>query len=283
MVAVLGFYEGEAVSTVALGPQDEETTVIDVAVDAGQPLYLIASGYGHVVLDVRGARDRIERLVLLPWMKGALGVRGVPRERVTFADQRACDLPYGLYKGPPGLIQPRVRELLGTPATMIGGEYSFMSAHIADRQLSVSKAPSRYRHGEPLIDELMRAYEGGVRKLTPSMIVTSATAEPYRVLPGGAGLVQLLNAGKLAVGSRADIDRWLEAAAARGDSSVTSLLELRQRLQGNKVFVVRGATDFPAGLCGAHSVAFIVPAGVPMPAGDPCHSIVLPADGTSSK
>jgi len=75
-------------------------------------------------------------------------------------------------------------------------------------------------------------------------VVSTARVLDYDVLPQQAGLAQLAGAG--------DLERLSD---------------------GFKI--VRPIPRFPAGLNGAHSTAFLIAQGVPVPRGDPGHSTVL--------
>lgn len=282
VVIVLGLHEGDAASNVALGSEDRATTAISVVAGAGnRPIYLLAASFDELVLDLSGDRSRFERVVLLPRKAKAMAVSGIAAGRVTIADQQDCDLPHDLYKGPAAIVQPRIVSLLGQAATAIGGDYDFTSAVISDSGLRLTRAPRGYAHDETLTETLAQSsYPAGLKQFEPTRMVASAPVTRYRVLPSGLGLVQLLEAGSLDLGSKADVDRWFSNAAARQSASTRSLLDLRSHLVGTPIFVVRDEVRFPASLCGGNSVVFVVPQDVPVPEGDPCHSILLLPDGT---
>jgi hypothetical protein len=80
--------------------------------------------------------------------------------------------------------------------------------------------------------------------IDPAAVMASRPAEKYRVLPLQAGLIQLVQSGALT-----------------RDRSGEFLIQKQMR--------------FPAGLYGGYSVTFLLLRGVPLPEGDPGHSIVI--------
>ena len=92
---------------------------------------------------------------------------------------------------------------------------------------------------------LERAYAGGIESVMPEDVLSNGKVEPYDVLPRQAGLVQLVRSGHLSV------------------------------LSDRSFSIDRPIPRFPAGLGGRQSVKFVLRRGVPMPKGDPGHSLVL--------
>jgi len=92
---------------------------------------------------------------------------------------------------------------------------------------------------------LERAYPGGIESVMPEDVLSNGTIEPYDVLPRLAGLVQLVRSGHLSV------------------------------LSDRTFSIDRPIPRFPTGLGGRQSVEFVLRRGVPMPKGDPGHSLVL--------
>jgi hypothetical protein len=131
------------------------------------------------------------------------------------------------------------------------------SAKSNDRQTLVIEKPSGgglVIQGNPnvivrsgptdLAEELNRYFPGGVQVIDPAAVMASRPAEKYRVLPLQAGLIQLVQSGALT-----------------RDRSGEFLIQKQMR--------------FPAGLYGGYSVTFLLLRGVPLPEGDPGHSIVI--------
>lgn len=94
---------------------------------------------------------------------------------------------------------------------------------------------------------MLRFSPAGIAVIDPDRVVTQGwKAEWYEVMPQGFGLAQLMDQGVI---------------VREGGSDVAPVYR-----------IVKPMARFPAGLCGAHRVDFILSAGVPMPAGNPCHS-----------
>lgn len=92
--------------------------------------------------------------------------------------------------------------------------------------------------------------------------MTSAAA-----LSGEAGLVEALRTGQLRLATEADLQQWI--ARSRSPASP------RDMTIGRNAYVITRDFTMPDGLYGAHSVVFLLPAGVPFPRGDAGHSVVL--------
>src|ERR1051326_7344532 len=95
-----------------------------------------------------------------------------------------------------------------------------------------------------LCTDLARNHPAGVVRIERERVVAGLPAQDYEVLPGEAGLLQLLEEGKLEPGRNGEL-------------------------------VVRAPMRYPADLFGASSMRFLVPRGVPVPEGDPGHSCVM--------
>jgi Ca2+-binding EF-hand superfamily protein len=100
-VVLLSSHQTEALSSVAIGTQDEITGVGTINVEPGdEPIYLVIASYQPIIWRFYGAVERIERLVLTTTRTGfnktdpkslpLAGVTGLPFDRVTFARQSGC-------------------------------------------------------------------------------------------------------------------------------------------------------------------------------------------------
>jgi hypothetical protein len=135
----------------------------------------------------------------------------------------------------------RVRSLRGANAgklTVIQQSAGVLKVTGRSRNIIVQAGPSN-----PAID-LKRYSPGGVIAIDPGRVVASLPVERYEVLPEEAGLVQLLEARKLA-----------------------------QNRTGE--YLIKKKIRFPADLYGAHAVRFLLLRGVEPPDGDPGHSVVV--------
>ncbi len=111
----------------------------------------------------------------------------------------------------------------------------------------------------------------------------SQLQQPFRdrtaPLAGAAGLAQALQRGQLRRAGPADAQAWAKAVASKQPpadvppiaGSRAGRLKVPEFHDG---YVVLRRFTYPAGLYGAHSATFFIPAGVPTPGGDPGHSAV---------
>lgn len=93
--------------------------------------------------------------------------------------------------------------------------------------------------------EFRRFNPGGVADIQADQVLAPGLVEDYVVLPGHAGLLQLMNEGRI------------------------------ERLLDGIYLIKKPIARFPAGLTGSGSVTFMLGKGVPMPAGSSGHSCVL--------
>ena len=100
----------------------------------------------------------------------------------------------------------------------------------------------------------------------------SVEVDPQSLVPPGrTGLVEALRRGEIRTGSRADVERWANAARASGLQVDTS----RMGLEMTDILVIQRDFVVPGRLHGAHSVVFVLDPGVPFPRGDLGHSMLL--------
>ena len=120
---------------------------------------------------------------------------------------------------------------------------------------------------EPVV-EAVAAEPSAAASVVPAPVVVV----PEVVVPEGrAGLIEALRRGELRPGSQADVERWVAAARASGQSIDPG------RLWGGAmdVFVIEKDFIVPGRLTGANAVIFVLDSGRPFPRGDLGHSLVL--------
>jgi Ca2+-binding EF-hand superfamily protein len=253
---LLNGYQPTALSTTAIGSQDQETSTAKVTIEAGVgPLYLVMIAWDRVIWQFEGAVERVKRVVLAGTGRRdgedpPLGVTGLAKEVVTFAKSSCGSFWVNMNKNNLREMQYRTRLLLGRePDVFLSSEKisNLMLPSGTDSGPSEDDRSRTFPKLEPnwrsVRDSLLTYYPGGLLRIDPAAVVGGQVATNYEVLPQQAGLLQLLIDGALVRNDRGD-------------------------------FVVTRQTRFPAGLAGAHAVQFIVPKGVPRPAGDPGHSKV---------
>jgi Ca2+-binding EF-hand superfamily protein len=274
-VVLLGAYETEALSNVALGSQDEVTGVGNVKVEPGDgPLYVVLATYRPTIWRFSGAVERIERAVIVSTpiynkdRKTAMrpgGATGLPADRVAFPERAMC-LSYFTDAPSIGSAEAvgRIKQALAKIPVKVAAKYKFAGVSVPSGKLDLNERNplrsgtliSRFGNvngggagqalppGDTLERRLLEFNPGGVADVDPAKVVSGVPVARYEVLPQEAGLVQLLNAG-----------------AIKRDSNGKLLITKKIRI--------------PAGLAGAHSVLFLLERGVPEPDGDAGHSAVI--------
>ena len=98
---------------------------------------------------------------------------------------------------------------------------------------------------------------------------------------GQKGLEQLVQQGALRAATPADIEAWVDKASEKYKRFNPDLRLEDHRMRVGRTFVVLKELTLPDGLFGAHSRAFIVPDGIPIPGGPAGHNEFYLMDGTS--
>ena len=278
-VVLLSAYETDALSTVAIGSQDNVTGVGTVAIEQGEgPLYLVIASHRPTIWRFYGAVERVERVVLtttsvlarknIPYQPQLAGVVGLPADRISFPPRAGC-LNY--FTEAPSINSAKatgiVKESTGKAPDVVAARYkmtgfSVPSGKIEGAERGRAQLLVIQKSGGSLViegdarniqvqtpsgnleTELNRYSPGGVVTVDAKNVVASAPVEPYEVLPQQAGLIQLVKSGALT-----------------------------QNKSGE--FLINRKIRIPAGLAGAHSVKFLLRRGVPEPDGDPGHSSII--------
>lgn len=283
-LVVFSVYEGDALSTSALGSRDVETTTVDIEIEAGaEPLYLVLSAFDNMIWRFSGATNRVERVVLLaadseqarpttareaerrasaaagtssrgrPSRSTALanrpfaGVVGLSSNIVTTRNPSDC---FGYFTNPESIQATQtaaiVRRATGRAPDVIAAHYSLGAARLPSGKAAKGawRGPAPEGFDQAMWGELLRFTPGGVSSITPEEVHSTVSIQSYDVLPQQAGLAQLIGSGQL--------------------------VRLSDGLR-----IAKPIARFPAGLTGAHSVTFMLGTGIPMPAGNSGHSCVV--------
>lgn len=244
-VVVVGVYEGQAISTVALAGTHRATTAARIRVEPGDtPLYVMANSYRSMLWAFEGDIARVERVILSSGVPG-VGATGLGRSNIFFAEQRC--LPRFYKASTNANTDVFVERVTGrNPSSTIGvygaTTISLPSGEVSDIRGEDVSPPAGF--DEAVWKTGLRFSPAGLMDVETSDVVSSAEPERYDVLPSQFGLAQLAGQGKL------------EAVAP------------------NKFRILGEFSHYPAGLSGAHSVTFLLPEGVTEPAGSPGHSRV---------
>lgn len=275
-VALLGAYQTESLSSVALGSQDDVTGVGNIVVEPGkEPLYVVVASYRPTIWRFYGAVERIERAVIVssrpaPAKSGAkplvaAGVTGLPADRVSFPERANC-LNYFTEASSTASTKAvaAVKAAMGKGPDVVAAKYAMVAFNVPSGKiesmgssqpgLQIVQGNVTYmlhdgkvtvvKPDRSLAHEFERFSPGGVVTVDAKSVVASVPAEPYEVLPQEAGLLQLIKSGAL----------------TRNDKGE---------------FLINKKIRIPAGLAGAHSVKFLLLRGVPEPDGDAGHSTII--------
>jgi Ca2+-binding EF-hand superfamily protein len=279
-VVVISSRETEAFSSVAIGSQDVPVRTGVIEVEPGnEPIYLVAIPFESIIWRLKGAVDRVERLVLTTSRaamvggrlqdKPLVGATGIAADRITFLPAGQClnnflEVPSS---GSAAALAAINRET-GKEAATVVAQYSISDVSVpsgnvhslrgADAkkvvviqqsagELKVVGSSDNVVIYAAAVDpetNLKRYSPGGVETIDPGAVVAPFPVEKYEVLPEEAGLIQLLREGKIA-----------------------------QNHSGE--YLIKQKIRFPSGLYGGHGVKFLLLKGVPEPDGDPGHSDVI--------
>jgi Ca2+-binding EF-hand superfamily protein len=270
-VVLLGSHGAEALSSVAIGTQDDITGVGTINVEPGdEPIYLVIASYQPIIWRFYGAVERIERLVLTTTLTGfnkndpkslpLAGATGLPVDRVTFARQSGC---IGFFTEVPSIDAAKaagaVKRQAGKDVAVSAGRLKVAGFRVPSGKVDVIDihrpgaeiARTTVKGDAGIIPvpaatgnlerEFLRSTPGGLIEIDAKNVVASTTAEPYEVVPQEAGLIQLMKSGALTQNQRGE-------------------------------FIIHKKIRFPAGLPVAR---FLLMSGVPTPEGDPGNSIVI--------
>jgi hypothetical protein len=251
---------GVAMSTVAIGSQDKKTTTSKVIIESGrQPLYLILITHGPIVWQFEGDIKRIERAVLvaIDSLSPALpaGAVGLPKELVTFGGPGQClNFWVNMNQQYQQDTRRRLRNLIGREPDDMPYAYDIWNLRLpsgavsrptaGEQRLAIPNTDLRIGGVNEMLSELFTYDPGGVVRIDPAAVISALPAATYEVLPEHAGIIQLLLDGSM-------------------------------EMRGRNEFVIRKAMRFPAGLGGVLTPKFVIARGVPVPTGDPVHSVVI--------
>ena len=212
-----------------------------------------------------------------------VGVVGLDKNRISFMPTGSCMYPFKSAKSRAAREAKVVlKTVLGQPVGNVVAKYSLVGASLPSgvaapsgrdgrskltmrlgngKEITVTRSGKvvggnsranpklvpRAPHGvdAATIRELYRSRPAGVIAIDPKSVVAPTPVAAYEVLPQEAGLVQLMQAGKI------------------------------ERLPDGYYKIKQPIPRYPPNLTGAHSVKFLLAKGVPEPKGEPGHSCVV--------
>jgi Ca2+-binding EF-hand superfamily protein len=267
-LVLVGTWGGTGVSTVALGSQDVTTMSARVTIEDGaEPLYVVLVSSAPLIWQFDGAVERVVKALLISNHVGypkplpgiAAGVTGLTREVVTFAARTDCiksftdtptidsTLAVGAVKRRAGLEpDPVVAAERAEHVWLPSGRHERSGETPRGvKTMQISRSTTQLTDVGVRL-EFERDFPAGIIRIDPANVIAGQSAEAYGVLPNRAGLLQLMDEGKLAPG--------------RGQE-----------------LIVRDKIRYPAGL--DSSYRFRIPKGVAAPDGNAGQSCVIAEDG----
>jgi Ca2+-binding EF-hand superfamily protein len=282
--------QGAALSNVSLGGDDKVVSVIDVVVENGAaPLYVSASSRGAVIWRVAGATQRIRRFVAasentVSFGKGTrTGVSGLDARVVHLVTRPDC---FSVPSGTPrrGDMSEQLEPFLFQ--TMLGRQPDLIVRAPEDRGMRTVarfELPTGTLHVKAayagartlptsgpsavIWEDILRGRPGGVVDIDPATIVATAPPQAFEVMPGVAGLAQLVDQGVLEPVEF--LPGWRHPD---GRVDVGSLMKSKAGTPGAfeapSAFRIVAPMRMPPGHLSVYGVSpkFILAPGVPMPA-----------------
>lgn len=253
IVALVGVYEGEAISTLTIAGQDSVTSTLELEIEEGdKPLYIVAGAFDPVIWRLSGATHRVRHFAGIGGTAGggeAVAVTGIDEDRVSFHHQRDCfKYAYDPLSGDFLMNADRVASLVDMYPQALIGHYGANSIRVPSGLKSEETTfATPLNWNEKLARSALRFSPGGLVSFDPDTVVSALSPELYQVLPQEFGLLQL----------------EADGAIEMNDDS------------GSSFIVTNDMPRYPAGLTGAHSVTFYLEPDVADPTGDPGHSKVF--------
>ena len=196
---------GQLLSGLALGPQDEVTSIIDITIEPGaQPIQLILASLDPVIWRLTGATGRVENVNVFGMDSDAAGnvlagVSGVSGQIVNFVEPRCVSLNAAL--GGRRDANERLAILLGaatghsvSPLSTSGGVGNVSVPSLSTERAS-GDLPAPEGFDPDLWRDANRSWPRGVELPDASSITSLVALEIYDILPQRMGTAQLVAQG----------------------------------------------------------------------------------------
>lgn len=226
----VGTHEGLAYATSFVGRSDVPSHVVRVHVAPGpEQIYFMGSAYTSVIWQFTGATERVRQAVLAG--VEAQGALGLARERVTIEVADDCF--------------PLVDDLNGISGVDANIALRDFTSHDETSMAAAPKVFGVYVPEMKLIPTPEGSTPGAMPLIAvpPEDVVATEPARSYEVLPGRAGLVQLVATGAL------------------------------EPLGGDDFRIAKPIPHFPAAL--GNAVRLLLGRGIPMPSGSAGRACVI--------
>ncbi|MFV0681559.1 hypothetical protein, partial [Ottowia sp.] len=253
-VYAAGGYSGQKLDF-QIDQSGHQATQFDVAVNSpGQPVALMLGAYEPTVWNIGWTEGtRIVAVLVSGYHRQAItGLRSnVPVLNHDLDNNgSACGYFY-IGQNQNRSLNPIAQKLFGKPVNMV-----------------FPGDPS----GSIVVGESIKT--GVVALTSEASAPPSSFRAPNTFLTKQAGLDEAVAQGVIRPATHADMDAWEMATASPDIPPVAGQHGRRRSSQSipHRAYVVLREFTYPAGLVGAHSATFLIPAGVPSPKGNPGHS-----------
>jgi hypothetical protein len=265
-LVLLGAYQGKALSSAWVGTHDSVTSVTTVEIVPGrEPLYLVLASYDAMIWDIVGATERIAGIVAhaevdadpagLQRDKPFVGVIGVARGLIRFTAHAGCLVPVTEETMEDGSARDIAALLLGRAPDEIGGAQRAATFRVPaaryfpDRPVRYAIPLPKKGRGEMLWREVEEEFPAGIAQIDVESVISVHPVQSYTVLPGRAGLAQLVDAGALTIAGtserfRLDSDDPKPFTTA-GEFRIVEKVRLPARPRGR--FILRRGVAMPEG------------------------------------
>ena len=255
-IIALSAYGSDTLSSVTIGSDATEVQVARLTIEPGDtPLYLTATSYEAMIWMFDGQTDRVQQFIAAASSSSdqAVGVTGLTQNQITLLTGTHClqgfdeeeelerieargKLASALGRIPDQMLVPESLEKLALPSGQVTEVPTNPNWNKASKPDNVDPATW---------GNFWRFNSGGIVEIEAADVIATGPVSPYKILPQQAGILQLVQEGKLR--------------------------RLSQDFR-SPYLLLKPFDQFPTGLAGAHSVDFIIPRNIPVPSGSRGHS-----------
>lgn len=300
-IIFIGLHRGNAVSSISVAGQSNETYVVPVQIDKGkEKLYIVASSLQPVIWDIKGDTKRISKMVLSgPSINQAdgqddkinSGVSNIGADLVSYHSSYDCGLQYAYAKDKKkqDMTLEIFTRLVGQLPDLLYNNYQATGIHVFGERVNDDisqkiekeqlKAPKGFNQN--LWNRHIDYVPGGLMKPKLTQILSDHPAEPYKVLPMWAGFSKLFHEGSITYdcASRSEV-RSIDKNGRMKVECVEKVRKDKSKPRVNfgktsSVRIIKNIPYYPSGLKGAYSTTIYITEGVEVPDGDPGHSKVI--------
>lgn len=250
--------EGQLASSIAVGGQDRETSIVDVRIEPGDgPLFVLLLSKSPVIWDFQGDTQRVVKAVAFSQDHDdagnpLVGLIGLPETKIAYG-ARDC-LPVRRLGGFGASNAMRLENQLGAitrlPVRVAAGDMGavFLPSLSVERFNTGVAAPEGF---DPDVwwsgtDTFPR----GITDPDPAAIASATSVERYNLLPGDFGLARLVHQGVIA-----------------------------PTTNGGEFRLLKPLDRFPGGLKGSSGVSFVLSEGIARPKGELGRGCLYAPDG----